>query len=179
MRTLILSLVLVLGLSACGPKEPVMKPRPGVSRGDYRVTLLRIRPEDENMKKDEEYQWLRQQLTQRLPQKLARHQQGMPVGMTVTINDVSMEINVARNWLVGDSYRVSSEVELWDASTEEPLLQEPMKSSVAHQYNPFGLLGALAEEAFADTKAKANQAVGLYVNDLMHKLYPKHYPGEA
>lgn len=158
--------LILLALSACGPSVSLEK---GYSQGEYHITSFAIEPASADLGADPEYLEAKKLLTKKLKDSLEGYEDGPEIGMTISITDVSLQINTARTLLIGDNYRIVADVTLWNPkdSTRVGRLSLGVKTGDAG-----GLVG-LAVNASRDETQYKHLIVDNFAAKLLQTIYKK------
>ncbi len=172
MKKILLSLVAIFALSACG--SPNIDMAPSYTQGEYRVTAIDIQPKHPEMLADTDFQNAKMYLTKRLGEVLLNKSNKKPdVKMTIVISDVSLEINSVRSIMIGDSYRISTTVTLYDAATSQQIASFPV-SAVQDTSGGIGAaIGNSIVNSMTPERRRAKKMLEAYMHDLFRYLYPR------
>lgn len=166
-RLCVLALSCLLILSAC--QKPIGMTSE-LNAGEYRVTMLDISPANAEIADNPEFWDIKKLVQPALLQKLPYLGSGKNVGLKITITHVNTSMNAAKMMLIGDSYKIWADIQLWDLQTKRQLGKTKLVVSgpVAG-----GIGGMIAHGVAVNTMELEQRIADDFVKQLISKLYPE------
>lgn len=165
-RFALLSL-LVVGLSAC--QKPI-EMTSDLNAGQYQIQSIYVAPANAELANEPEYWSMKKLITPKLQQKLAGRGRAPSVGLKINVIDVNTSINVARAMLIGDSYRLWADIQLYDLQTKRQLGKTQV---IVNGGNIGGAAGLIAHGTVEAVTEQEVMLADQFVAAVIDKLYPK------